>query len=186
MAAWEARRDFLKRTLVWTLATSWVGAAGNLRAQGAPQLLNYQGRLTDAGGNPRNGTFAMSFAILGGLSAWSENQTVAVSNGFFSVLLGSVTPFPADLFVGGSVDAVRMTLERTPPELAADVMDKGIILAGGGSLMRGLDLLLARETNMPIHIAEDPLTAVVRGTGVALEHFDLLRRVAITSRKVSG
>lgn len=88
--------------------------------------------------------------------------------------------------VGAIVDAVRMTLERTPPELAADVMDKGIILAGGGSLMRGLDLLLARETNMPIHIAEDPLTAVVRGTGVALEHFDLLRRVAITSRKVSG
>lgn len=87
---------------------------------------------------------------------------------------------------GAIVDAVRMTLERTPPELAADVMDKGIILAGGGSLVRGLDLLLAKETGMPIHMAEDPLTAVVRGTGVALEHFDLLRRVAITSRKVSG
>lgn len=84
------------------------------------------------------------------------------------------------------VDAVRMTLERTPPELAADVMDKGIMLAGGSSLMRGLDRLLMQETGMPIHLAEDPLTAVVRGTGTALEHFDLLRRVAITSRKVSG
>src|SRR5690625_920463 len=68
---------------------------------------------------------------------------------------------------GTIVDAVRMTLERTPPELAADVMDKGIMLAGGGSLVRGLDLLLAQETGMPIHMAEDPLTAVVRGTGVA-------------------
>jgi len=105
MAAWEARRDFLKRTLVWTLGTSWVGVAGAPRAQGAAQLLNYQGRLTDASGAPRNGSFAMSFAILGGPSAWSESQTVAVSNGFFSVLLGSVTPFPADLFLGGTTDA---------------------------------------------------------------------------------
>jgi len=87
---------------------------------------------------------------------------------------------------GAIVDAVRMTLERTPPELAADVMDKGIMLAGGGSLMRGLDRLLMEETGMPVHIAEDPLTAVVRGTGTTLEHYDLLRRVAITSRKASG
>jgi hypothetical protein len=105
MAAWEARRDFLKRTLVWTLATSWVGICGSPRAQGAPQLLNYQGRLTDVAGNPRNGTFAMSFAILGGPSAWSEAQSVAVTNGFFSVQLGSATPFPADLFLGGNVDS---------------------------------------------------------------------------------
>src|SRR5690606_21117572 len=87
---------------------------------------------------------------------------------------------------GAIVDAVRMTLERTPPELAADVMDKGIMLAGGGSLIRGLDRLLMEETGMPVHIAEDPLTAVVRGTGTTLEHDDLLRRVAITSRKTSG
>jgi hypothetical protein len=105
MAAWEARRDFLKRTLVWTLGTTWVGVAGAPRAQNAPQLLNYQGRLTDAAGAPRNGSFAMSFAILGGPSGWAEAQSVTVTNGFFSVLLGSVTPFPADLFTGGSTDS---------------------------------------------------------------------------------
>jgi len=105
MAAREARRDFLKRTLVWTLGTTWVGVAGAPRAQNAPQLLNYQGRLTDAAGAPRNGSFAMSFAILGGPSGWSEAQSVTVANGFFSVLLGSVTPFPADLFTGGATDS---------------------------------------------------------------------------------
>ena len=105
MAGWEARRDFLKRTLVWTVGTTWVGVAGAPRAQNAPQLLNYQGRLTDAAGAPRNGSFSMSFAILGGPSGWSEAQSVTVTNGFFSVLLGSVTPFPADLFTGGSTDS---------------------------------------------------------------------------------
>ncbi|MBO8141848.1 MAG: rod shape-determining protein [Firmicutes bacterium] len=88
--------------------------------------------------------------------------------------------------ISAIVEAVRVTLERTPPELAADVMDKGIVLAGGGALVRGLDRLLTEETGMPILIAEDPLTAVVRGTGIVLEHYDLLRRVAIASRKVSG
>src|SRR5512147_1787029 len=105
MAGWHSRRDFLKRSLVWTIGTSWIGASGAPRAQSAPQLLNYQGRLTDASGNPRNGSFSMDFAILGGPSAWSESQTVNVSKGFFSVLLGSVTPFPADLFTGGSTDS---------------------------------------------------------------------------------
>mgnify|MGYP003525576208 CR=1 FL=1 len=90
MAQWHSRRDFLKRSIVWTIGTTWVGAAIDALAQ-APQLLNYQGRLTDANGAPRNGSFPMSFAILGGTSSWSEAQTVNVANGFFSVLLGSVT-----------------------------------------------------------------------------------------------
>jgi rod shape-determining protein MreB len=81
------------------------------------------------------------------------------------------------------VDAVKQTLERTPPELAADVMDKGIVLAGGGALLRGLDERIQEETGMPVHIADDPLTCVVRGTGEALDHFDVLRRVLISSRK---
>lgn len=63
------------------------------------------------------------------------------------------------------VDAVKVTLEHTPPELAADIMDRGIMMAGGGSLLNGLDELLMRETGMPVHIAERPLTAVVEGTG---------------------
>ena len=104
MAQWHSRRDFLKRSIVWTIGTTWVGAAIDALAQ-APQLLNYQGRLTDANGAPRNGSFPMSFAILGGTSSWSEAQTVSVANGFFSVLLGSVTPFPADLFTSGQTDA---------------------------------------------------------------------------------
>lgn len=99
----HSRRDFLKRTILWTIGTSWVGAALDAFAQ-APQLLNYQGRLTDPGGAPRNGSFSMGFTILGGTSSWSETQTVNVANGFFSVLLGSVTPFPADLFTSGQTD----------------------------------------------------------------------------------
>ncbi|HHW08902.1 MAG TPA: rod shape-determining protein [Firmicutes bacterium] len=75
--------------------------------------------------------------------------------------------------VSAIVESVRMTLERTPPELAADIMDRGIFLAGGGSLLRGLDRLLSEETGMPVHMAEDPLGAVALGTGMALEHFDV-------------
>lgn len=81
------------------------------------------------------------------------------------------------------VDAVKQTLERTPPELAADIMDKGIVLSGGGALLRGLDLRVQEETGMPVHVADDPLTCVVRGTGEALDHFDVLRRVLISSRR---
>jgi len=88
--------------------------------------------------------------------------------------------------IAAIVDAVRVTLERTPPELAADLMERGIMLAGGGALVRGMDKLLAEQTGMPIHIADDPLTCVVRGTGAVLEHLDLLQRIAIASRKVVG
>lgn len=83
------------------------------------------------------------------------------------------------------VEAVKMTLERTPPELAADIMDRGIVTAGGGSLLSGLARLLADETGMPVHPAEDPLTAVAMGTGMALEHFDILQRVIVSSKKLS-
>jgi rod shape-determining protein MreB and related proteins len=67
------------------------------------------------------------------------------------------------------VEAVKLTLEATPPELAADAMDSGIVLAGGGALLRGLDQLIARETGMPVHIAKDPLSCVVIGTGMVVE-----------------
>ncbi|NMB24779.1 MAG: rod shape-determining protein [Firmicutes bacterium] len=83
------------------------------------------------------------------------------------------------------VEAVKVTLERTPPELSADIMDKGIILAGGGSLLNGLGRLLSDETGMPVHLSDDPLTAVVKGTGTALEHFNLLQRVMVNTRKLS-
>jgi rod shape-determining protein MreB len=77
------------------------------------------------------------------------------------------------------VDATRQALERTPPELAADIIDKGIVLSGGGSLLRGLDQRLRQETGLPVVLAEDPLSSVVLGTGRVLENIDLLRKVAI-------
>ena len=67
------------------------------------------------------------------------------------------------------LDTIRFTLDKTPPELAADIMDKGIMLTGGGALLRGLDKLIAAETGMPVHIADNPLDCVVRGTGLCLE-----------------
>jgi rod shape-determining protein MreB and related proteins len=70
------------------------------------------------------------------------------------------------------VDAVRRALEITPPELASDIVDRGIVMTGGGALIRGLDLLLSQETNLPIHVDEDPLTCVVRGTGRILDDED--------------
>ncbi len=77
------------------------------------------------------------------------------------------------------VDAVRTALERTPPELAADIVDKCIVVTGGGALLKGLDLLLRQETNLPITIADDPLSCVALGTGKVLDELDLLKKVAI-------
>jgi len=77
------------------------------------------------------------------------------------------------------VEAVRMALERTPPELSADIMDKGIVLSGGGALLRGLDERIRHETGLPVVQAEDPLACVVLGTGRVLENIDLLRKVSI-------
>ena len=70
------------------------------------------------------------------------------------------------------VDVVRVALENTPPELSSDLVDKGIVLAGGGSLLRGLDKLLSKETGLPVTLAEDPLLAVVKGVGIVLENLD--------------
>src|SRR6266852_1793230 len=77
------------------------------------------------------------------------------------------------------VDTVRTCLERTPPELAADIVDKGIVLTGGGALLRGLDLLLRQETDLPITVADDPLSCVALGTGKVLDELGLLKKVAI-------
>ncbi len=83
------------------------------------------------------------------------------------------------------VSAVKRTLEQTPPELASDVMDKGIIMTGGGALLKGLDRLLSDETGMPVHIAENPLDCVALGTGKVLDELHILRRVLITPKKLS-
>ena len=83
--------------------------------------------------------------------------------------------------VNAIVEAVRIALERTPPELAADIVDKGIVLAGGGAYLRNLDVLLREETGLPVVIAEDPLSCVVLGSGRVLDELDLLKRVTVTS-----
>jgi len=75
------------------------------------------------------------------------------------------------------VDAVLLSLERTPPEVASDILDRGIILTGGGALLRGLDKRIRDETSLPVHVAEDPLTCVVRGTGKILENISSYRKV---------
>jgi rod shape-determining protein MreB len=75
------------------------------------------------------------------------------------------------------VEAVRDTLEKCPPELAADIIDRGIVLAGGGALLHGLDELISHDTEVPVHIADDPLSCVVLGTGKVLEDFETLKRV---------
>jgi rod shape-determining protein MreB len=82
--------------------------------------------------------------------------------------------------VNAIIDTIKIALERTPPELAADIVDKGIVLAGGGALLRGLDALIREETGLPITIAEDPLTCVVIGTGRVLDELDLLRQIQIS------
>ena len=80
------------------------------------------------------------------------------------------------------IDSVKSTLEQTPPELAADIMDRGIVLTGGGALLRNLDKMISDETSMPVVIAEDPLDCVAIGTGKALEHIDLFKNRAESKR----
>lgn len=80
------------------------------------------------------------------------------------------------------VRAIKSVLHETPPELAADIMDKGIVVTGGGALLRNIDQLIFRETGVPAHIAENPLLCVVKGTGVALEHLEVYKRSIMSKR----
>ncbi|MBT8470778.1 MAG: rod shape-determining protein, partial [Deltaproteobacteria bacterium] len=81
--------------------------------------------------------------------------------------------------INAIIEAVMMALERTPPELSADIVDKGIVLTGGGALLKNLDVLLREETGLPVMVSDDPVSAVVLGSGKALDHLDLLREVTI-------
>lgn len=85
--------------------------------------------------------------------------------------------------LAGIVDAVRVTLDQTPPELAGDIMDRGIVLSGGGALLPGLDDLIREETGMPVHVAEDPLTSVAHGAGRCVEEFEALQQVLVSERR---
>lgn len=85
--------------------------------------------------------------------------------------------------VGSILEAVKVTLEKSPPELAADIMDRGIVLTGGGALLQNLDRMLSEETGMPVVVAESPLDCVAIGTGKALDNYDVYRRRSAASRK---
>jgi len=85
--------------------------------------------------------------------------------------------------VDAIVEAIRQSLERTPPELASDILDRGIILTGGGALLRGLDKRIRQETNLPVIVADDPLTCVVRGCGAVLDNMLKFEKVVIRSRR---
>jgi len=80
------------------------------------------------------------------------------------------------------LESVRLTLERCPPELAADLVDRGLVMAGGGSLLRGIDRLVAEETGLPVHVADDPMSAVAEGTGRVLQEIEFVRRLAGNSK----
>lgn len=88
--------------------------------------------------------------------------------------------------VEGIVEAVKITLEKTPPELASDIMDRGIVMTGGGSLLRNLDKLLSQETGMPVYVAEDALSCVALGTGKAVENVDVLKRGFMNNSRRQG
>jgi rod shape-determining protein MreB and related proteins len=83
--------------------------------------------------------------------------------------------------VGIILDTVKVTLENSPPELAADIVDRGIVLAGGGALLKGLDVLIREQTGVPVIVPDDPLTAVVRGCGMMLDKLEMLRKVALAT-----
>lgn len=82
------------------------------------------------------------------------------------------------------VDAIKSTIEETPPELVADIMEKGIVLAGGGALLRGLDIVISQATGTSVYVADDPLTSVVRGTGVVLEDLESLKEVLVPQQVI--
>jgi rod shape-determining protein MreB and related proteins len=82
--------------------------------------------------------------------------------------------------INAIVEAVLIALERTPPELAADIVDKGVVLTGGGALLKNLDVLLREETGLPVMVCDDPISAVVLGSGKALDHIELLKEVTLS------
>lgn len=86
--------------------------------------------------------------------------------------------------VNAIIDSIKFTLEKTPPELAADIMDRGIMLTGGGALLDGLDKLIKQETGMPVSIAENPLDCVALGTGKVLEEIETLKKVLLAPQRL--
>jgi len=122
---------------------------------------------------------------------WKENKKEIRGRDLVTGLPKTLTISPDEINealeepITAIVDAVKYTLEQTPPELSADVMDRGIVLTGGGALLSGLDNLIIGETEMPVHLAEDPLDCVVKGTGIALEEIKTLKNILVAARRIS-
>ena len=114
-----------------------------------------------------------------------SDQVTACRNGA-PVSSCEITEAIAEALERRSSATVRAVLEQTPPELAADVVDKGMILTGGGALLRNLDRLLARETGVPAYVAEDPLACVAIGAGRALEHYKIFRDSLLHTGRLSA
>jgi rod shape-determining protein MreB len=102
-------------------------------------------------------------------------KTVEISSGEIQLALKET--------VEQIVEGIKECLEKTPPELASDIMDRGIVMAGGGSLLRGLDKLIGRETHMPVYVCDEPLLAVARGTGIVLDNIETLKKVLVSVRR---
>ena len=81
------------------------------------------------------------------------------------------------------IEGIKVCLEKTPPELASDIIDRGIVMAGGGAMLRGLDKLISRETQIPVYACDEPLLAVARGTGRVLENIEVLKKVLVPAKK---
>ena len=117
----------------------------------------------------------LPFVLVAVFNLRSEYETLVLSQTISYALFMTIVVTSEEIReclaepVSSIVDAVKQTLERTPPELAADIIEHGMVLAGGGSLLRGLDLLIEAQTDVPVHLAEDPLTCVAVGTGLYLE-----------------
>jgi hypothetical protein len=150
-------------------------------------------------------TFANQLRVLVRIAAdpvfWRVGPMVAAMSGTFIAVqtlwagrwLADVSGLPRTVVVSSSelrqaleeplhniIDAVRSTLDQTPPELAGDIMDRGIVLTGGGAMLRGLDERLRHETGMPVHVAEDPLSSVAYGAGKCVEEFEALQQVLVS------
>ena len=139
-------------------------AIGNTTAEQAKKEISAMPHVTE-----------MSMEIRGrDLTSGLPETTTITSNEMQSAMQESIDKI---------VEVVKQTLERTPPELASDIMEKGIVLAGGGALIKNLDKLLSIRTEMPVYIADDPLDCVVKGTGKTLDDLERLKTVLINSRK---
>jgi rod shape-determining protein MreB len=116
----------------------------------------------------------MSFVVKGRDLISGIPKTITVDDGEIREALSEP--------ISAIINAIKVALENTPPELAGDIIDRGIVLTGGGSLIRGMDIRLREETNLPIITVDDPLTTVVLGTGKALDELSLLRKISMASR----